>query len=230
MIANYLQAASNCIVSAPNYLVCCKNECEGLMGDIESAIAAPAGTPDDILHVVSQLSSPSSVDDKPPKLGGSLTQQLNAIANTHGGNVPLHGRLFAQWLHYVFPRECPFPHKSGEFASHTLSPQDYGGEYVATHVEMKIHAASNESFTEVHDSHEQHEWMDQWSAEEELFATNYQTQGPMEERRQKMIFATFVFVAAMLGASFGILPIPRIQMRRGNDLPFAMADSKVKFV
>ena len=22
--------------------------------------------------------------------------------------VPLHGRLFSQWLHYVFPRECAF--------------------------------------------------------------------------------------------------------------------------
>ena len=27
--------------------------------------------------------------------------------------VPLHGRLFAQWMHYAFPRHCPFPHVSG---------------------------------------------------------------------------------------------------------------------
>jgi len=23
--------------------------------------------------------------------------------------VPLHGRFFAQWLHFVFPNECPYP-------------------------------------------------------------------------------------------------------------------------
>ncbi|OLP24478.1 hypothetical protein AK812_SmicGene48940, partial [Symbiodinium microadriaticum] len=22
---------------------------------------------------------------------------------------PLHGRLFAQWMHYAFPHECPYP-------------------------------------------------------------------------------------------------------------------------
>ena len=27
----------------------------------------------------------------------------------NGGEVPLHGLLFAQWLHYAFPNECPHP-------------------------------------------------------------------------------------------------------------------------
>ena len=27
--------------------------------------------------------------------------------------VRLHSRLFSQWLHYTFPRDCPFPHKIG---------------------------------------------------------------------------------------------------------------------
>merc|ERR550537_1532339 len=27
--------------------------------------------------------------------------------------IPLHGRLLAQWLHYAFPRECPYPHMPG---------------------------------------------------------------------------------------------------------------------
>merc|ERR1719468_846795 len=31
----------------------------------------------------------------------------------HGGHVPLHGRLFAQWMHHAYPRECPFPHMAG---------------------------------------------------------------------------------------------------------------------
>ena len=40
MIPNYLQVASNCIVTTPQYSVCCKNECEQLLGDIELAIDA----------------------------------------------------------------------------------------------------------------------------------------------------------------------------------------------
>merc|ERR1719379_2379989 len=49
IISNYLQAASNCIISAPNYLVCCINECESLLGEIETAIAAPSAAPERIL-------------------------------------------------------------------------------------------------------------------------------------------------------------------------------------
>ena len=32
----------------------------------------------------------------------------NKIAQLHEGKVPLHGRLFAQWLHHVCPLECPY--------------------------------------------------------------------------------------------------------------------------
>merc|ERR1719408_661188 len=40
IIPNYLQAASNCIVSTPFYDVCCANECEGIMQEIEAAVKA----------------------------------------------------------------------------------------------------------------------------------------------------------------------------------------------
>merc|ERR1711869_78932 len=55
-------------------------------------------------------------DDESPKFlpNGALTLQLEQVAKTNGGTVPLHGRLFAQWLHYVFPRVCPFPYQTGE--------------------------------------------------------------------------------------------------------------------
>merc|ERR1719326_981798 len=38
---------------------------------------------------------------------------LDEIAALHDGQVPTHGRLLAQWLHYVFPHECPYPHMGG---------------------------------------------------------------------------------------------------------------------
>merc|ERR1719335_220264 len=55
IIPNYLQAASNCIVSSRHYSVCCANECEGLMGEIEAAIRQPEAVPERILAVVSNL-------------------------------------------------------------------------------------------------------------------------------------------------------------------------------
>ena len=45
---------------------------------------------------------PSKVDIL---LDDFMVSQLQSIAKEHGGQVPIHGRLFAQWLHYVFPRE-----------------------------------------------------------------------------------------------------------------------------
>merc|ERR1719478_161830 len=49
----------------------------------------------------------------PKMLSPSLLQRLEEIAVSHEGMVPLHGRLFLQWMHHVYPRECPFPHLSG---------------------------------------------------------------------------------------------------------------------
>merc|ERR1719246_324641 len=137
IIPNYLQAASNCIVAAPHYLVCCKNECEEMLGDIETSIQQPTASVNELISVVQNISSPSSPTDDPPVLAGALSDQLEKVAESHGGRVPLHGRLFAQWMHYAFPRECPFPHKTGAFAQHTLTPGAFGGGYIASKGEMQ---------------------------------------------------------------------------------------------
>ena len=42
-----------------------------------------------------------------------MVRKLEDIADGHHGTVPLHGRMFAQWMHHAFPRECPFPHVAG---------------------------------------------------------------------------------------------------------------------
>lgn len=41
IIPNYIQAASNCIVSGQHYLVCCVNDCEVMLDEIERKVAAP---------------------------------------------------------------------------------------------------------------------------------------------------------------------------------------------
>merc|ERR1719343_1639826 len=42
-------------------------------------------------------------------LNGSImpTHGSVQIGKRHAGKVPPHGRLFAQWLHHAYPRECP---------------------------------------------------------------------------------------------------------------------------
>merc|ERR1719210_43724 len=49
----------------------------------------------------------------PRNLSSALLARLDEIAEHHAGQVALHGRLFAQWMHHAYPRECPFPHIAG---------------------------------------------------------------------------------------------------------------------
>jgi len=175
VIPNYLQATSNCIVSTSHYLVCCTNECETLMGEIETAIEAPTALPSKILEVVGGMTSPTTLDeDEPPHLNAALIQQLEQVAKANDGQVPLHGRLFAQWLHYVFPRECPFPHKTGAVSSAT--PSEYGDSHIATNEDMRQYAAEATSLDiPASMGKEELQWMSQWSEDEELMV-NYSSE------------------------------------------------------
>lgn len=175
LIPNYLQAASNCIMSGSHYLVCCQNECEGILGEIEANISAPLATPEEILAVVNPLRLEESGGPQPRKRRAALAARLERLAEASEGRVPLHSRLFAQWLHYAFPRECPFPHKAGEFAGHTLTTGAYGLERaLATGEEIQLHSKVSRKLKkvvarggpEVLESNP----MTQWSDDEELFA------------------------------------------------------------
>jgi len=111
LVANYIQGASNCIASTRYYSLCCRSECENLFSHLEHEIGAPDASPAQIASVVAAL--PSSTVRANRTLPISLLQRLDEIAQAHGGAVPLHGRLFAQWMHHAYQRECPFPHASG---------------------------------------------------------------------------------------------------------------------
>lgn len=113
VIANYVQSPANCIASSPDsfYSVCCLGECDALLAHLEEAVAGPEATPARIMELVARL--PSSTVQAPRRLPQELLSRLDDIAAIHGeGAVPLHGRLFAQWLHHAYPRECPFPRGS----------------------------------------------------------------------------------------------------------------------
>jgi len=168
IVSNYMQAVSNCIVTRPHYLVCCINECEEMMGYIEEAIAAPVATVEELLVVAESL---TNGDDERAKIDSSLRSQLRRIADNHGGKVPLHGRLFAQWLHYAFPAECPFPHKTGTSAART--PLQYGEAFAVSKddVEQVVaeEAVKRDLANSTAGAGSTDQWlMSQWSQEEEL--------------------------------------------------------------
>jgi hypothetical protein len=106
IIANYIAGMSNCITSAPYYSICCLNDCDQVFQHLEALITAPTAPVTKILEAVESMpQAPTIADDR---LG-----QVSQIADLHDGEVPIHGRLFSQWLHFVFPHECPYPHMGG---------------------------------------------------------------------------------------------------------------------
>jgi hypothetical protein len=111
IIPNYVDGASNCIASTRFSSMCCISECESLREHIEQALGVPEAPVEDVARVAAAL--PSSTVPANHSLSPLMLNRLYGIAAADGGRVPLYGRLFAQWLHHLFPRECPYPHISG---------------------------------------------------------------------------------------------------------------------
>jgi len=129
IISNYAYGMSNCLSSTPYYSVCCLNECEGLLQQIEMQVAKPSATPTEILDGMRRIRM-TSFTVNAAELSGQLHSKLEEIAAKGNGKVPLHGRLFAQWLHYAFPHECPFPHAAGSVRAPTQGERMGKGESI----------------------------------------------------------------------------------------------------
>jgi hypothetical protein len=170
IIPNYVNAPSNCVASSKFYSVCCIDECEALLGHIEHDVAAPEASPARLIELVQNL--PSSTVKSPRVLPSSLTQRLEEIGAQHGGKVPLHGRLFSQWLHHAYPRECQYPHIAGTSKPATVEEwtKQTGEKAVADESTMRWHvqeAAQSASHRSIVRGGEELPW----SAEEELFVS-----------------------------------------------------------
>eukprot|EP00927_Polykrikos_kofoidii_P047784 TRINITY_DN4206_c0_g1_i5.p1 TRINITY_DN4206_c0_g1~~TRINITY_DN4206_c0_g1_i5.p1 ORF type:complete len:691 (-),score=103.87 TRINITY_DN4206_c0_g1_i5:126-2054(-) len=125
-IPNYITSMPQCVPASSVYSVCCPNECEQIMYSLEGRFASPTAKPHELVaHIEGGIIDNTVVASEsfasPRKVSRALRHRLNAIAGAHGGDVPLHGRLFAEWLHHAFPRECPYPHK----ASAPLTPDEW---------------------------------------------------------------------------------------------------------
>ena len=137
-IANYLQGPSNCIASSSYYSICCLSECEVLLNELEAKVQAPAADPTHLLDLVGHLSS--ATVDAPRVLPESLAPRLQDIADHNQGQVPLHGRLFAEWMHYAFPHECPYPKVVQE--AKTLTPEHWAQKKMSVDATERLEIAS----------------------------------------------------------------------------------------
>jgi hypothetical protein len=199
IIVNYLHSEANCIASSGYYSVCCKDECEGLLGHLEESIAAPEARPATIAALVENLQSPTQKSSR--KIPPTLITRLEEIAALHDGVVPLHGRLFSQWMHHAFPRECPYPHISGTTSQQSMDDWtlETGLEGLASQEEMQEFVTNRTDDSQPKDPEENDRIMASlpWSPEEELLVVRAKAHHSTFDSS----FSLWPFVLLMLAGS-----------------------------
>jgi len=140
IIPNYVNGLSNCVGISHFHSTCCVNECETLMDTVERSIGQPEASPEDIVSLVQTLPSATVLANR--VLPDVMLTRLRAIANSHqSGMVPLHGRLFSQWMHHAYPRECPYPHLAGSTSPVDIYTAETEGIPYETTEDMQVLAA-----------------------------------------------------------------------------------------
>merc|ERR1719335_1631844 len=168
IIPNYLFGASNCIVTSTYYNVCCVNECEGMLSQVEEGVKGPVAPPEQVLMAVLNMTE----EDDHIRFQGALLEQLDRIAKAHRGKIPLHGRLFGQWMHHAFPRECPFAHRAGSVQA--KAPLEFGDDYLVTPSEVKKHVKEAKNRRrDLSDTSVDGLWASQLEAEDEELLADY---------------------------------------------------------
>jgi hypothetical protein len=213
LIANYVNGPSNCIASSAYYSVCCLSECDHILAELEHHVAAPAASPETLLELIGKVSDVA--------LPTGLAEKLKVMAVRHGGQVPLHGRLFAQWLHFAFPHECPYPSVVQSATALTAS-EWRDGRSVASLDERIEHIEA--SPTELAPLAEDFDIEGRWSDYEVLPAHDQPTQGfgsgPM--RTVVQVVAVIVALRSALAAWRGVAST-RVGDAKKKDDDFVLA-------
>jgi hypothetical protein len=202
IIPNYILSQTNCLAASGFYSVCCKDECESLMGHLEKSIAAPQAMPDTILDLIKEL--PSSTVEDPRQLSGTLVRRLNDIALHHGGDVPVHGRLFAQWMHHAYPRECPYPQLSGTTGSQTAEEwlDETGSDSIANEEEMNQYLSDTPTVNVPTHRILANEEIMPWTSEEELFIVHSSANSV---RKTSPVIRSLALLAASASLAFSLV-------------------------
>ena len=91
---------------------------------------------------------PSATSPARGALETSLLLRLRRIAADNGGRVPVYGRLFAQWMHHAYPRECEYPHLAGKTSPLDVYDMEQAGlGFLAAPDEMQSRASEKKRRT-----------------------------------------------------------------------------------
>eukprot|EP00405_Crypthecodinium_cohnii_P016427 CAMPEP_0206449206 /NCGR_PEP_ID=MMETSP0324_2-20121206/17950_1 /ASSEMBLY_ACC=CAM_ASM_000836 /TAXON_ID=2866 /ORGANISM="Crypthecodinium cohnii, Strain Seligo" /LENGTH=564 /DNA_ID=CAMNT_0053918537 /DNA_START=81 /DNA_END=1771 /DNA_ORIENTATION=+ len=222
VIPNYVTSHSNCLASSSFYSVCCLNECEVLMTQLERAVALPMAASSLLANLVANMSS--STVDAPRTLPSSLLDRLEDISVHHGGDIPLHGRLFAQWMHHAFPRECPYPHTAG--TTNPMTPDEWmaasGDNAIANVEDMSRYISAGSNNTAGPLDIEEPLALP-WSMSEELI--DYRPYEKSSQEASEGIFRTFLDtfrpvaqLAVVVASGYAIFSTVRPALRGEEDL------------
>jgi len=175
IVPNYMNSPTNCVATGSMFSVCCIDECETILGKIEREISAPDADPQRIIEIVSNL--PSASVEVPRILPSLLVGRLDDVARHHNGRVPLHARLFSQWLHHAYPRECPYPQVTGTVRPQTAEEMKQQGKAVrASRYEQRQYAlstsAESRSSSRPKAKKSEQERL-QWEQDEEFFVAGW---------------------------------------------------------
>lgn len=137
VIPNYITGMNNCITSGPYYSICCLNECDQVFQQLERAIGASHSTASQIIGALENGLYAANIS-------ALNRDRLAEIAHANGEKIPIYGRLFTRWLHFVYPQECPYPHGAGDVVQ--MNPAEWlsmGGslttkDEIADHIESKF--------------------------------------------------------------------------------------------
>jgi len=206
IIPNYVQAQSNCIETSAYYSVCCQDECEGILGRLEGLVSAPEASPSTLISMIPMIASASVPSGR--TLSPWLHQRLDEVAKHHGGLVPLHGRLFAQWLHYAYPRECSFPHAAGSITPVLISDiaaNETGYTPTAKKAEMQriVDEAPKRKSRTPGSQAIIHEESAMWSMHEDLVVRR-PVQKPAEDSSSWINGRAFVMIVAVVSMSVAL--------------------------
>eukprot|EP00929_Paragymnodinium_shiwhaense_P081800 TRINITY_DN428_c0_g2_i2.p1 TRINITY_DN428_c0_g2~~TRINITY_DN428_c0_g2_i2.p1 ORF type:complete len:571 (-),score=205.30 TRINITY_DN428_c0_g2_i2:91-1803(-) len=230
LVANYVLSKSNCLADMGFYSICCINECEGLLGHIEKSVANHEASPEQLVEIVSHLSS-SSVE-APRQLPERLVSQLELVALRHGGKIPLHSRSLAQWLHIAFPRECPYPHAAS--VSSGLSTSELKKQYKNNKMDVDARTQYIESVEQKEEedapcssgaSQTEEELLSQWSHEEEILY-----QAPQKPGVLKSLASLVGRLVGGVVAVAGVAALGTELMRRVKGVSGSLRPEKVHLV
>lgn len=162
IIPNYVSGQSNCVARTSYYAICCPDDCESHFDHLEQVLGQPEAPPAEILASL----------QGDARLSSLLLRRLDSIAAHHNGLVPLHGRLFAQWMHFAHPHSCIYPHVSGSVYTKTMEEweEDTGlrsGSTIDELLNWTKQLDEQGAYTEANRKSDV-QTCDMWSMEEEL--------------------------------------------------------------